>query len=273
MDPLHGNAFETVVATLGGNPTLRPEKGLARSFGLVYSDPASPDGLQVSVTNWEIDETSAIQQFPLQVIVDNAALFPGAVTRASSCAGPLPCPITAVSATYQNFGRLDVAGLDYQAAYQRTTRIGVIVPSVSISQTYRYEATLTPSSPAINAVSVGQDTGDWAPRWKGTAALNWRLGNWAIYLDGRYVGRYQDYDSSRTIGNFWLVDANVTCRVGQTLDSRSSAWKDLYLRIGGVNVFNRPPQFSNFEEDLVGYDPTQADIRGRSLYAQLGAGW
>ena len=46
-----------------------------------------------------------------------------------------------------------------------------------------------------------------------------------------------------------------------------------YLTFGAVNVFNRLPQNSNFDYGTVGYDPTQADIRGRFLYAQLGLRW
>ena len=272
QDPLRGNAFETVVATLGGNRALRPEKGLTRTVGLVYAaDFSGP--LRLAVTYWEIDETNAIQQFSPQVIVANASLFPGDVVRAATCAGGPPCPVTAVTATYQNFGRIEVAGLDYQVTYQHATGVGTFAPSISASQTYRYAATLTPNSPAVTAVSVAQDTGNWAPRWKGTAAIDWRLAGWEAYLAGRYVGRYRDYDSQRSIGNFWLVDTSIRYSIGQTVAPDSSYWRNLYVSLGAMNLFNKLPQFSNFESDFVGYDPTQADIRGRFSYAQLGVRW
>ena len=271
-DPLRGNAIEIVKNTIGGNPGLQPELGLSRTFGLVYSSETFQD-LRLAVTWWEIDETKGIQQLPAQVIVDNAALFPEAVTRASSCQGQPPCPITAVTATYLNFGNLDLAGLDYQLTYKYRTGLGTFTPSITVTQTYRYRTTLTPGSPVISAVSAAQDTGDWAPRWKGTAALEWRLGVWTTNLAGRYVGKYQDYDSTAEIGNFWLVDADARCAVGRILVPESKYWQNAYARFGAVNLFNRLPQFSNFEFDAVGYDPAQADIRGRFLYAQLGVKW
>src|SRR4029077_8986665 len=87
-----------------------------------------------------------------------------------------------VTATYLNFGNLDLAGLDYQLTYRYRTGLGTFTPSISVTQTYRYRTTLTPGSPVVSAVSAAQDTGDWAPRWKGTAALEWRLGVWTTNL-------------------------------------------------------------------------------------------
>ena len=270
MDPLRGNALESVTLTGGGNPTLKPETGTSRSVGILYSGQSHPEW-RLSVTYWNIDETNGIQQLASQVIVNNASLFPGAVTRAS-CQSP-PCPITAVNASYLNFGNLNVTGFDYQLTYQQPTEYGTFTPSIAVTQTYRYEATLTPGSPVVNAVSAAQDTGNWAPRWKGTLALDWHLGNWSAYLAGHYVSRYLDYDSSRSIGNFWLADANFRYALGHAIARGSGYWKNLNMRFGAVNLFNRLPQFSSYDFNSVGYDPTQADIRGRFIYAQLGVRW
>jgi iron complex outermembrane receptor protein len=272
IDPRRGNTAETVIATLGGNPALGPETGSTRTFGLVLSS-QSFEGLRLAITHWAIDETDGIQQFGQQVIVNNEALFPGAVTRAASCPGSPPCPITSVNSTFVNFGRLSVAGVDYNLTHRLRTRVGTFDPSIAATQTYRFSATLTPGSPAINAVSAAQDTGNWAPRWKGTAGLGWRSGDWTASVDGRYVGRYQDYDSTREIGNFWLMDASVRYALASLLALESAYLKNSYARLGAVNLFNKLPQFSNFEFDIVGYDPTQGDIRGRFLYGQVGLRW
>jgi outer membrane receptor protein involved in Fe transport len=90
-------------------------------------------------------------------------------------------------------------------------------------------------------------------------------------LDGRYVGRYRDYDSSNEIGNFWLIDASFHWAIGSEFASESKSLKGTYVQFGGVNIFNRLPQFSNFEGGVVGYDPSQGDVRGRFLYVQFGA--
>jgi len=79
-----------------------------------------------------------------------------------------------------------------------------------------------------------------------------------------------DYDGMTEIGNFWLTDAHFRWAVGQALSYDHQWLKGAYLEIGGVNVFNNLPQASNYFFGVVGYDPAQADIRGRFLYAQLG---
>jgi len=265
VDPLTG---QTVLfpLLLGGNPQLQPETGASHTLGLVWSSEAIPD-LQLSITQWKVRETNAIQRVPAAVILANEDLFPGRVVRDSTG------HITLVDDRTINFGNIDVAGLDYQLHYRVTTRFGIWTPSISASQTYRYSAALTPRSPAVNAVSTAQDSGNWAPRWKGTFALGWKLGAYAANFDGRYVGPYQDYDSTHRIGNFWLCDANVRYAAGETFASNNSFLKGSYIEVGGVNLFNRPPQFSNVYFDTFGYDPAQADIRGRFLYAQLGIKW
>jgi hypothetical protein len=181
-----------------------------------------------------------------------------------------PGPIISLDATFVNFGELDVEGVDYQLSYRYKTQFGDWTPSVSASETYRYSASLVPGVPATNRLGKASDDRNWAPRWKGTAALDWKLAPCAVHIAGRYVGSYQDYDRTSRIGNFWLVDTNVHYDIGSVLAQRSSVWKGIYLEVGGVNVFNVLPQFSNFEGAVLGYDPTQADIRGRFLYTRLG---
>jgi iron complex outermembrane receptor protein len=272
IDPLRGNATEVVTETTGGNPNLQPETGTSKTVGVVYSS-ESLDDLRVAITYWSTDVENWIQQLPAQVIIDNSALFPGAVTRATSCQGSPPCPITSVTATYLNFGELSVAGLDYQFTARHETQIGTFSPFLAATQTIRYTTSLTPGSPSVEVVSVGQDSGNWAPRWKGSVGLKWQNGAWLAVMQGRYTSKYQDYDSTREIGNFWLVDVNGRFAIGQAIGAQTRFWQKAYISIGAVNLFNKLPQFSNFESGIVGFDPSQADIRGRFLYAQVGTGW
>jgi hypothetical protein len=168
---------------------------------------------------------------------------------------------------------LNVAGLDYQITAHHETRIGTFSPFLATTQIFRYTTSLTPGSPPVEVVSVGQDSGNWAPRWKGSVGLKWQNGAWLAVMQGRYTGKYQDYDSTREIGNFWLVDVNGRFAIGQAITAQTRFWQKAYISIGAVNLFNKLPQFSNFESGIVGFDPSQADIRGRFLYAQVGTGW
>jgi iron complex outermembrane recepter protein len=264
-DPITGKQV-FVNTTGGGNPQLQALTGLSRTFGLVYTSHMIPN-LRIAVTNWMIDENKVIESVPAQYILDNESAFPGRVTRDSSGT------ITTVQDTLINFGSIHVAGVDYQLNYAYHSSFGVWSPSLNVSQTYRYTEALSAGSPTIDAVSYAQDTGAWAPRWKGTAALAWTRGPLSANVDGRYVGHYQDYDSTQIIGNFWLCDINLRYSLGSTIAPDEKLLRNSYIEVGGVNVFNSLPQFSNFKSDFVGYDATQADIRGRFLYVQLGVKW
>jgi len=266
-DPLTGKP-EQMTIVQGGNPSLNPEKGRSHTFGIVYSSKTIPD-FRLTITNWNVIESNTIENVSPLVLIDNEPSFPGDVIRASNCSGKGPCPITRVIDTFVNFGNIDVAGIDYQLNYSYKTEFGTWTPSINASETYRYVATLTPGSPALDSLSRAQDSGNWAPRWKGTVALQWKRGVYSANVDGRYIGRYQDYDSTRQIGNFWLCDANFRYAIGNAFMPNSDWAKGAYIEVGAVNLFNSLPQFSNYDADFLGYDPTQADIRGRFIYASF----
>lgn len=271
-DPLRGNQVEPVTVEFGGNPNLKPETGQSRTFGFVYSSQAIPD-LRLAVTHWSIDQANSIVGLNLTSIVQNENALPGAVTRAATCVGGPPCPITLVNASELNFGNIKVSGLDYQVSYQRRTSAGTLTPAIAVTQTYYYRSSLIPGTPVIDKASTANDDGIWAPRWKGTASLGWVRGAYAANVLGRYVGLYQDYDSTRNIGNFWLCDANLRIGIGDAVAGNNSWLRGTFFTVGAVNVFNRLPQYSNYGFGTIGFDPAEADIRGRFLYAQLGAKW
>lgn len=264
-DPTTGQLVR-VTQLSGGNPSLAPETGSSHTAGFVWSSTAIPD-LRVSGTQWRVTEKNAIETLSARLIVANEDLFPGRVIRNGSGT------ITEVNTTFANFGSIDVEGVDYRIDYHYQTRLGDFSPSINLTQTYRYREAYVPGSPPVDGTSVALDSLNWAPRYKGALALGWTRGPYSAALNGRYVGRYQDYDSTQIIGNFWLFDVNARCNVGQSLLGSSPALKGLYVVFGGANLFDRQPQYSNYQFGAYGYDATQADIRGRYLYVQVGGKW
>ena len=268
-DPLLGNQAEFVTVNSGSNPHLQPETGQTRTIGFVYSGNAVPN-LRLSITHWSIDESQSIQALTDQAIVNFEQLFPGDVIRSPTCSGGPPCPITQINATSVNFGHIQVAGLDYAIAYKVQTAYGEFVPTLSATQTYHYVTSIVPGSPPQDRAGIANDDGNFAPRWKGTLALGWKLGPFAASVVGRYVGHYQDYDSTNQIGNFWLCDANIRYAVGRVFAPSDKWLRDAYVELGGINILNTLPQYSNYSFGIAGYDPAEADLRGRFLYAQAG---
>ncbi len=267
-DPLRGNEQAAITETFGGNRKLRPETGKSHTFGAFYSQSAA-EGLQLSATHWRVLLQDSIQALFSETLVPNESLFPGAVVRAPSQDGR-PGVITQVNDSSYNFGKIEVSGIDYQIEYRYRNSLGQWTPSISATQTYRYQAALVPGAPPSDRTSKANDDGNFSPRWKGTASLGWKKDQLTANAMGRYVGRYTDYNSTRTIGDFWLFDANLRYEFGKAF--ASSPWlAGAFVELGGVNLLDKDPQFSNFGFGRAGYDPTQSDIRGRFLYLRLGA--
>lgn len=263
VDPQTGeNVFVTQVS--GGNPDLVPLTGISRVFDVFYS-PERFSGLRLSASHWHITENDAIQPIDAQFLVDHEATFPEHVIRDAN--GNLQEVFT----TRVNFGSIDIAGLDYQVAHRAETAWGTWSPAVSATQVYRYRNALVAGGPVLDAAGRAQGVA-WAPRWKGSAQLAWERRDLSASIAGRYVGSYVDYDGQRTLGNFWIFDTNLRLKAGESLASSNQLLRRSYVEFGAVNLFNELPQYSSFG-GLVGYDPTQADIRGRFLYARLGMKW
>src|SRR6185312_14856017 len=169
----------------GGNLDLRPETGISRTLGVVYTSDWIP-GLRVAVTKWGIDEANSIQFFGWTAVVQNEDRFPGLVERAPPQNGH-PGPISSVKATYVNFGSVSTAGVDYAIDFAFETGLGTFTPSIAATQAYRFREALVPNTRPVSVLGKAQDAGFWAPQWKGTATINWNQGPYSFHLDGRYV--------------------------------------------------------------------------------------
>jgi iron complex outermembrane receptor protein len=234
--------------------------------GLVWASDRVPD-LTLKATHWKVSEDDAIQNVLPQFILDNENFFPDRVIR------DVNGDLVEVVDTKINFGSIDVSGIDYQVSYGFGGSISRWSTSLSATQTYRYKAAFVPAAPAVDAVSKAQDSGNWAPRWKGTAMIDWKGGPISVHLAGRYVGEYQDYGREDYIGNVWIWDANIRCELGPSLPGALEFLHGTHIELGAVNLFNKLPQFSSYNGSMVGYDPSQADIRGRFGYVRLGVKW
>lgn len=269
VDPRNGNQPFQVSTTLGGNPNLDAETGVSRVLSAAYASRAVP-GLKLSAAYWNVVLDSSIQTIAAQVMVNNENLFQSRVIRNS--AGFL----TSIDSTYVNFGRLEVAGFDFGIDYELRTDAGILRPSLSATRTNRYQSALLPGVEATDRVSKANDDFQWAPRWKGTASLNWSSRSYSANVAARYTGRYRDYGpltngSFQMLGNDWFFDANV--RYNLSLGNRIDWLQSAYVEFGAVNLLDSLPPYSTAFSSTSGFDPAQGDIRGRFIYGQFGVKW
>lgn len=267
-DPLRDNAPTIAQYHSGGNRNLVPETGSSKSLGIEWNSEILA-GLRGAVTYWDVVQKNRVTKLQMQTIVNDESLFPGFVTRGPSVNGE-PGPIESVAYVFLNFGALEVAGLDGSVSYQANTIAGSFTPSLAMTYTTRYDAAVLPNTPEVSRLGRADQDG-WAPRTKSTLALNWSRAATSAVVSVRYTSRYRDFDNKRDEGPYYYVDTSAAYDLGPLWKSNPIGVKKLEVRAGAVNLFNRMPDYSNGYG--YGYDPTEADIRGRFWFMNVDARW
>jgi len=274
-DPRRNNEFVTGIAYVaGGNANLRPESGRSISTGLVWSS-LKYTGLRASLGWWRVTMTDRISLFPsTQLIVNNETLFTDRVTRAAPGNDGLPGRITDINYSALNLGDIWVEGVDFDVSHRIDTAIGQFSSSVRATRYTRYDALLNPTL-GISDYLANANTDIWVPKWRGTVGLGWHKAAWSVSMDGRYLGKYRDYNPLLNgqylyLGDTWTFDMNARWDVGEQLHLGSGWLSKLNVSLGAVNVFDRKAQFSASSTPGYGFDAGQYDIRGRYGYLQVG---
>lgn len=250
------------------NKSLAAENGRANSFGAMW-EPDGSLGARLGATHWQVRVNGLIAILAPQVALDNEALLPGLVTRGPSTDGQ-PGPVTLIKYTEVNFGSVDVAGTDMEAAYAWRGFLGRWTAALSATRSNEYQVALAPGSAKQDR--LGRRFDDyWAPRWKDRASIDLDAGAWTLGLTGRYLGEYKDEGTSeRRLGAFWTYDLAGSVDLKKLLPSLGLGMKAASLSLSVANLANRQPQFV---ETYPYYDATQADWRGRYVSTRVSIDW
>lgn len=270
-DPRFGGEVFPVELTEGGGapPGLQPETSTSRTAGILYF-PAS--GWQIAATYWDNRLRNRFFTPWAGFLVEHEDLFGDRVVR-----DPESGILVRLDVRPVNITATDVAGVDLSIDGRWSTPYGDIVPAISATYIHKYEEQIAPTSPVEDNVSVWRSAG-WAPRWKVVPRIGWSYQDVAYAtLTGRYVSSYEDPSPLTTgdnageyltLGDFWLVDLNMDLSFGRWLPTDSTLLSGARLNIGVTNMFDSLPEFCN-SCGTAGYDASQYDIRGRTIYAEL----
>lgn len=268
VDPARdGEAITGAEVLRTANPDLGPEKGRAWSLGAVW-EPDGSLGTRLGVTAWRVSIDGLIALLWPQVTLDYESRFPGLVTRGPSVGGQ-PGAVTQVLYSEVNFGRLDTAGVDLDAAYAWRAAGARWTLAGSATRTSRYDVAVAPGAAAEDRVSR-RALDYWAPRWKGRLSAALDTGTWSLGLTGRYLGSYRDTaGDGRRLGDDWLLD------LAGRVDLKRLGWapasaKAASLGLAVTNLGDRQPEFVAAAPY---YDVTQADWRGRYASLRLSVDW
>ncbi|MDN2711683.1 TonB-dependent receptor [Janthinobacterium sp. SUN118] len=236
----------------GGNDKLKPEKSTTFAVGVVL-EPVKE--VTVAIDYWNIHLKDKIAALPEQSIFGNYEKYKALFLR-----NPDGSPY-AILDLNDNLGEVKTDGIDVSLnARLGRGAFGNVSLSVDGTWTRKYDYQNERGGEFIANVGRYADNNP-VFRWKHTAALNWRKGNWGATVSQSFKSRYTDQNQ---VAPQYRHDVSSYSLLGV---SASYAWRGLLLMAGVKNLLDREPPFSNqgtlFQK---GYDPRYTDPVGRAYY-------
>ena len=252
----------------GGKPDLQPETAKMYSAGFVIAPNARFSG---NVDWWSVERNGQIQTFGLTELARNYAVFKDNFIRDS--AGTL----TGVDTRWVNTGTVVTRGIEVGLKGGADVRGGKLSAGFDVSCLLEKKSKLLPSAP-FGVSEVGQFTrsSDLGIRWKHTANVSYRRGNWMVMLNEMYRGGYVDAVlpgvANGTVKPVnWQPNVKAYDIYSFSLTYRGL--KNMTVVAGVKNLFNTDPPFSAAYDTNTGagssWEPRVADPRGRSFTLRL----
>lgn len=249
-----------------GNTSLKPEESKSYSLGFVIEPTRD---FSLGIDYYKIEHDNRILAPTAGFILANESLFPGAVTRAARTADDIAANARAglrgtsgdlvpgITRTFFNASQQKTDGVDVDL---RTTFALGNMGKLEVVNGYTYmislKRQLNPGQPLVELV----DTWEF-PRWRHTISGNWTRGAWGSTVAVNTVAGFADFRTAAgqevKIGNHMTIDAQV----------RYTGFKNLTLSLGGQNVANKKPPFSN--ENWYGYASSVHNPRGAYWYGSV----
>lgn len=290
----------STVSNRSGSLELEPEESDNLTLGVTVQPPL-PSGwgrLTLTADWWQIKQKQVIGLFG-----DSNALTLDYLMRLQGSHNPLvqrvdPTPediadfegtgltpvgdVIQVIDNYTNLSPRTVRGLDLGFYYQvRTKNLGNFSLRVNAARLLKFHqkpgelqqmlldaqaaGTIPPSITITGAESLIEQDG--RPKWRGTATLTWRLGNWGAGYYGNYIGKVEDNSASMVDGTRLQIDSFLTHNIyGQYTFDRKGPLGGLRLRLGVRNLTNNMPPVA---DQSFGYIGDLHSIRGRVFYTSL----
>jgi iron complex outermembrane receptor protein len=245
-----------------GNPQLKPEKSKQFSAGLVLQPNNNWNG---SLDYWIIRKTDIISEIGEQTVFDNPIYYndPNIVVRDEDGV------VSFLQFKKENRGKLNTSGLDIELNWRGdASSVGRFSASLNGTLITKYKFQSDPNSPMTNGLGVFRDDKA-VQRWRHKLNIDWTQGPVSASLGHTFFSSYRDQNIPGLADPGWN-DRDVKAYSLWDLTGSYSFNKNLKLRAGVINLFDTPPPFTNQSRYFeVTWDPTYADPRGRSFFANL----
>ena len=248
----------------GGKDTLGPETAKQGTVGVVF-EPSARFSANLDV--WEVRKFDSIRSVTLATMLANYSLFIDQFGRDASNS------LVAIDQRWVNAGASVTRGVEVGARTNGKLWEGAW--SASIDGSYLLKKANRPLATApfgVSEVGLFTFTGDLGLKWKHTANLAYKRGDWSGLFQNVYRHGYLDQvlpgvASGRVVpGNYNpKVDAYSIFHASTTY----AGIKNLTLTAGIKNLFDKDPPFAITYDSNTGagssWEPRVADPRGRAF--------
>ena len=282
-DPAVESGATLALVQFGNHPDLASEESRTWTAGFVL-EPTSLPGLTFTANYFDtLFENKIDRPVHYSLMLRDERLFPALITRNPSaaqidalCSQPFymdsadQCTPSLIGVMLdwrlQNMASSAVQGFDFSATYARA--LGDFNLSVGASGAYmlKYAYQQTASSPEFDTVdTIGNPTD-----FRGNLSASLARGGVSGTVNVHYTDSYGNDESMlrSRVGSFTTVNLNLAYRFGRSLRPEVSGRYSLNLHV--ENLFDRDPPFA---DTYYGYDPDNADPKGRMLSLELKANW
>ena len=253
----------TILTTVGGNQSLRPESSTTWTVGTVISPRGIIPGLSLTADWFDIKIKDAIRAIPgstkLAVCYASQNLshpFCSDFTRSA-----LTGEVTYLSAQPINTGREEMNGLDLGLVYSGA--VGEVKISLDLNMTYLNKYVVNPfpgGAPIYFDGLIGGGNGGY-PKWRGYGVLTAEKDGISATWSTQWIGKATDFNASA--GDIGYRTPNVfyhNLQLAFAIDEKTR------FQIGADNLFDRKaPYIQSFTD--ANTDTMTYDLLGRRFYA------
>jgi iron complex outermembrane receptor protein len=252
----------------GGKRDLGPEEAKMTSLGFVVEPIPS---LSIGMDWWRIERTGTIQVLGVETLYRNYALFPERFRRDANGV------IDAIDNRWVNAGQTETEGIEVSVR-SGFTAMGTRM-TAGLEGTYLLKKrSRVIASAAYGASEIGRFTfaGDLGLRWKHSAFISGKRGDWTGTLSQTYRRGYTDQvlpgvATGAVTPPDWK--ARVDDYITYNLSASYSGIKNLTVTALVKNLFDKDPPFAITYDSNGGsgssWEPRVADPRGRAFVVNV----
>ncbi|MFD2365028.1 TonB-dependent receptor domain-containing protein [Pseudoduganella sp. GCM10020061] len=252
----------TPVILTGGKRTLGPETAKQGSIGFVVEPIA---GYSFNADLWEIRRFNQIRSIGLTTMLANYNLFQDSFLRDGT--GEL----LAIDQRWLNAGSSITRGLEVGARASGKVWEGTWGVGIDGSRLLEKKSKPLASAQFVDEIGKFLYYGDLGLKWKHTAYVSFKKGDWSGMLQNIYRGSYAN-QTLPGVANGKVNPPNFNPKVDPysifNLSATYTGFKDLTLTAGVKNIFDEDPPFAITYDSASGagssWEPRVADPRGRA---------